>query len=399
MNSARFNASPLDKLHARSVPPVSNVDCSIQVGIGAETARRTYKRRLAFTPSFVHGSTCRTCLRCIFGIDFDQIHGLVEQHRFNLMPSDIENSAVEPTFLSNAFPRFFDSSRSRSRHVLRSQSLDYDSSEMAAYIGCGFMRPMLPHTGLFCLDGRYTSLSLRPTSRAPVTPGGNPLRMPGFLFKIRHLARQMVGRPIGKHNGNSNATIYPDDTARIGNFSVDLAPNGNGPTKSGFADRGFGEFTDRSSCPTEFYPPNRGKANHSPSFVQSGNLNFSTGKRESVVNSFFLWLWVSTETFKKSLVGIVKIFQGELFRRLADISDKIKLSTQCGQFSRLRDIVEIIPRSLLIISPMLFPLLKGEVPDKAADARVLSKLLRLFWRWPQCVGKTSVHHIKLCAIF
>ncbi len=55
--------------HRRRVP-TQDVDCSIMVGMGAEAARATVERRLAFT---VHGSAGRAGLRGVAGIDLTQV--------------------------------------------------------------------------------------------------------------------------------------------------------------------------------------------------------------------------------------------------------------------------------------------------------------------------------------
>jgi hypothetical protein len=80
--------------HRRRVP-TQDVDRSIMVSIGAETAFATVERRLAFAALSVHGSAGRAGLRRVARIDLAKVSApffkLVGQHGLKPMPALIED--------------------------------------------------------------------------------------------------------------------------------------------------------------------------------------------------------------------------------------------------------------------------------------------------------------------
>ncbi len=73
-HSYRFNGEPVPFLHDhRRRVPTQDVDRSIVVGMGVETARATVERRLAFAALPVYGSASRTGLRGVARINLAKV--------------------------------------------------------------------------------------------------------------------------------------------------------------------------------------------------------------------------------------------------------------------------------------------------------------------------------------
>ncbi|GCD54110.1 hypothetical protein NBRC3188_2807 [Acetobacter pasteurianus NBRC 3188] len=131
---------------------MKDIEGGIVIGIGVEAACRADEGRLVFATSTVHGSAARTRLRGKTGIDLHDLMRLVKQHRLDLVPAHVENSAVESALLSDVLAGVLQSPGGTGGHVPGSQALDNHSSVVSADGSCRLVRPVLTDTGSFCLE-------------------------------------------------------------------------------------------------------------------------------------------------------------------------------------------------------------------------------------------------------
>lgn len=127
MDSTRFIGPITGSLHARSVPPVENVDSRIPIGVVDMPARGTHKGCLVLAAPFVYGSTDRACLGTKSGINLNQVSAFIGKHLFNLEPPNIQDDPVKSAFLSNVLTWGFNRSLRTLCHILGSKALDNNS--------------------------------------------------------------------------------------------------------------------------------------------------------------------------------------------------------------------------------------------------------------------------------
>ncbi len=387
------------RLHERSVSPLKYIRSSVLVGIRAETAGGTDEARLAFSTSTVQGSAARTSLRSVSRIDFHDPEGFVEQHRLDLMPSNVQNSPVQAALLSDVLAGFGNRAARGFRHVLSAQTLNHDGSEFPGNLGCRFMRPMLADAGAFGAEGGNAALCLAVTVGPALSPTGDALSLTDAPVHQRDGFGQMVARSIGQHQRNCNAPVYADCAANVLNIPVDFAANGNLPAKGGSRDGGLCHLAFNVAGHTKFDPPNLRQANAPPPMVQAFNQDLAPVEGKGVVDALLLWLRESAKSFESAAVGVIQSFEDVLLSGLAALSDKVNLGPKRGQFPRLRHVVQVIASPRLIVSPVIAALLKSKVPHQAANPRDLTKLFSLFRRRAQREGEASENHINLYCTF
>ena len=395
MDSSRFIGPTTGRLHARSVPPVENVDRRISVGVVSVPARGTDEGRLVLAASAIHGPAGRAGLRRVGRVNLNKTGDLVGKHRFDLVPSDVQDCAVQAALLSDISTWSVNCSFSGAGHVLGAQPFDHNAAVTGRNVAGSDVRPMLPGSGLPGLDSGNAALCLRPTNGTAFAAGCDTLRLPGGTLMPGNLCRKFVGGAIREHKRDGDATVNPNGDAVVCGFGVNQAANADLPAENGSGD---GCFTDTSFYGTRqsvAKPSDLWQPNPAPTAVNLFNSDLSAGKREGVMHTLLLRLRVSAKPLPRTAVCFVKSLQGALLGRDVHSPDKVKLGSQGGQFARLCDIVEIVARVFLVAPPMVVALLKGKVPDQTAHTSELRHQRHLIGSWAQLVCETTVFHFKI----
>jgi len=375
------------------------VNSSIVIGIVSETAGSTDEGRLVFTAQAVKVSAGRAGLRRVGGIDFHDPKCFVEKHRFDLVPSDVEDSAIETAFLSNVLAGLLNRSACGFCHVLCTEALDNDRAVTPGNLCGRLVRPMLADAGLSGLEGGNPTKGLGVPHRAALTPTGNALGFADAPFQQSDSVWKPVCRSIGKHQRDSNASIYADCAANVLNVSINLAPDGNLPTESGSANGDLGHPAFEIAGHAELDPTDLRQPNATPAMVYALNQDFTPIEGKGIIDALLLWLGKSSKALECTPVGIVQRLQSVLLSRLAAIADKVYFGPKCRQFPRLSDVIQIVASPSLVVPPVIATLFKRKVPYQPTNTRDMTKLFSLTRRRSQCECETSKNHIKLYRMF
>ena len=375
------------------------VNSSVVIGIVAETAGSTDEGRLVFTAPTVNGSAGRACLRRVGWIDFNDPKCFVEKHRFDLVPSDVEDSAIETAFLSNVLAGLRNRSACGFCHALCTEALDYHCTVAPRNLGGRLVRPMLADAGLSGLEDGNPTKGLGVPNGPALTPTGNALGFADAPFQQSDSVWKPVCRSIGKHQRDRNASINADRAANVLNISINLAPDGNLPTERGSANGDLGHLAFYIAGHAKPDPTDLRQPNAAPSMVYALNRDLAPVKGKGIVDALLLWLGEPAKSLEGTPVGIIQRLQGVLLSRLAALADKVYFGPKCRQFPRLSNVIQIVAGPGLVVPPVIAALFKRKVPDQSANTRDLTKLFSLIRCRSQCKCETSKNHIKLYRTF
>lgn len=370
----------------RSAPTVEKILSRVQVGVLSMSAGGTDKGRLVLAASAVHCAAARAGLRGIGWVNFLETRGFVSQHRFNLIPADIQNGAVQPTLLGNAFQL------GPFGHVLGSQTLDNDTATAAGDVSRDAMRPVFADTRLLGLHLGRALDSLAVTVRSPLTAGRDALKVFVLLVQSRNAFGQRVAGAITEHQRNGDATVNADSATYVFDVTVDQTPDADLPSKVG---AGHGCFTNAAINRTgaaELDPTDLGQLDAGPFGVQLLNADIAPHEAESVTDTGFLELWKTTLASEEPTESRIQIFHGALLTFLADRLDEIKIGAQVFKLTGLGHIVQVVTSRPLIFPPVIDALIQTDVPDKAAHASKFQHRLMLFTRGFQSVCEAAKNH-------
>jgi len=373
----------------RSVPTVKNIDRGVQVRVLSEPAGDADEGRLVLAASAVHCATARAGLRGIGGIDLLEVERLIGQHRFDLMPAGIQDGAVQPALLGDAF-------KLRPLcHVLCAQPFDNDGAIGPRNIGCGSVRPILANAGLLGFDFGRTLNCLAMAVAATLTTGRDTLETLVLRVQTSNAFGQSVAGAVAQHQRNCNATVNANSTTDIERLTVNRATDADLPAQWRASDGDFTNAALNGACVAELNPTDLRQADAGPLGVQLLNADLAPGETEAVSGARFLKLGEAALTFEEATKGRVEVFHGSLLRGLGHGSDKIELGSKVFKLSRLRDVVEVVARRTLVLPPVIDALIKAQIPDKAAHTGKFQHRLMLFTRGFQSVCEAAKNHIKL----
>lgn len=117
-DSSRLITCPMARHHARSVPPVENVDRCVAVAIVPVPARSADEDSLAFAAPSVHGPAGRAGLGSVRRVELHEPRRLAGRYGLDPVPTDVQDCAVQSVHPGNVPARFIDRASCRSRHVL-----------------------------------------------------------------------------------------------------------------------------------------------------------------------------------------------------------------------------------------------------------------------------------------
>lgn len=387
---------PFLHAHRRRVP-TQYVDRSIMVGMGAEAAMATEKDRLAFAVLPVHGSAFRAGLRGVGGIDSHESPAprfeLVGKDGLEAEPALIENAAIEPGLLPHHAARFFHRASRRGGHVLDAQVFEDHGSEAPAQIERRLVLPVAADASAFGREPRCA------TDR-----GKSPLR--AFL-SARHNALCATTAPLdGFQRGGDGQMLAGGERQRIGDAAIDADARAD-IGRSGmldFAGEAYvpakhierdGDVPDRASQGArvaELYPADLRQAHGGPFGVEALRLNLAPLKAEGVVDALATGRRKTRAAGEEIGERSVEIAQRLLLTSLGNGGNPIKLGAQSGQFTALRDVIELSAGLTLVMSPPVPALFEREIVDEAANARELPEQRSLSRRWIELVSEPAKDH-------
>ena len=339
---------------------MKNIDCSVVIGISREAAHRTDEGRLVFATSTVHGSAARTRLRGKTGIDLHDLMRLVKQHRLDLVPAHVENSAVESALLSDVLARVLHSPGGTGGHVPGAQSLDNRSSVVSADGGCRLVRPVLADTGGLCLECCNALASKGVTVRPPLATCKDALCLTCPSLDDVEPFRQHVGRAVRKHERHGNTPVNANRAVCSEALNVTvLTPDADLPAERRKTDGGFRYLSGQVARHAELDPAYLRQTDMAPAVVQSLNGDLASVEGEGIVHAFLLRLRIAAKALEEAAVGVVQRLEGVLLAGLADRADKVCLAAEKRQFPRLCHVVQVVAGSGLIVPPVIAALLKG----------------------------------------
>lgn len=374
----RFDARPLARLYARSVPPAEDYDRSIAVGIVSVPACGADEGRLVLAASSVRGSTGAAGLRRISWVNFYQFSSLISEHGLYLMPSDIEDGAIETAFLCDVASGRVDGTDSACGHVLSTKSFHDHNSVATADVRSSNMRPMLANASLPSAEFGNAAISLGVAFRPPLAATGDALRLADAPTDNINRERQCVSRTVRKHQWDSHTTV---DTDHAGNFlSVigHLAANADLPSECSTSDSGFSDIATQRSCVAKFNPTNLRQLHTRPATIDLLNAYRAPNERESVVYALPFELRIAAETLPRSAKRFVQSLKNALLRLLRNGANKVHLGAELRQLTCLRHVIEIVSGLGLEIAPMVQTLVQCEVPHQSTNARKLVEQNDLF---------------------
>lgn len=386
---------PFLHAHRRRVP-AQDIDRSVVVGMGAETAMLTDKGRLAFAALPVHGPAIRTGLRGIGGIDLAQVSAalfeLVGKDGLEAEPTLVENAPVQSGLLPDHAARIVDGSFCGSGHILDAQVFKHDSSEALRDIQRGLVLPVTANAGAPSREFGGSAQCLGATDRSALATRCNSLC--GTMASFDGFKRARHGQPlaIGQRQRVRNAAINADGWADVGRNNVlNLAGKRYVPTQS--VQRHGGVLADTAHGPriAEFHPADLWKAHGGISGVELFDFDFAALKAKAVVDVLAARCWIFSATGEEIAIRLVEIAQRLLLAGLRHGGDPIVLRSQHRQFTSLRHIVQLLPGPAQILPPEIAALLKREIVDQSTRASELPEQDFLFSIRSQLVSKTAKH--------
>lgn len=376
--------------HRRRVPTQDH-DRSVAVGVVPVPTRGTAELRLVLSRSAVHGPAGRAGLGRKGRVHLHETMRLVEQHRLDLVPADVQDGAVQSALLCNVPARLRDGAGGRGRHVLRAQPLDHDCSVATGNLRRGLVRPVLADAGLLGPQGGNPALCLGVTNGATLPPGSDALRLADAPVQVGHAGGQAVAGAVREHQGDGHAPVDADSAARVGNISVDQATDGHLPAQGGAADRRLSDRSYQRARQAQLHPADLGQADTPPAAVDLLEGNLAPSVAESVVDALLLRLRIAALGFPRAAIGFIQRLQRALQGRDVNRAHKIDLGPKRGQFAGLRHVVQIVARADLVVPPMVAPLFQRDVPHKATDPGEPGEGIRLLCCRIEPVGETAIH--------
>lgn len=363
--------------HSRRASP-EYVDCSVVVGIGAESACHTDEVGLALATSFVHGSAGRTGLRCVGGIDLYErpaaLLQLVAEQDGKGAPALRQDRSVQAALATTA-----------RRHVRYFQILEHDSPKTFSYRIRGSMLPVAPDTSHLRRQHAQLCLLLAASDRASLAAGQlaprsfYPMLNGTHGWQLEHLSVRQ-GQRLG------DAPIYTNCRVVIcWRLVIHRAGKADMPAiRVSYNCCPFSLAMDRPGA-SKLHPSNLWKPNGTPSAIDRSYGNMMPRYPEAIIIAFPARFRVASSTSKEAGKGIVQISQGLMQTVSGNSADPFNFCSQGGHFPPLADKVEALA------SAERPALLKSQVVNKARDASELRHQLSLFWRRIEAKLEGAVH--------
>lgn len=385
--------------HRRRVP-AQNVDRSIVVCMRVVTAMATKEYRLAFATSFVYSPTFGASRRSMSWVYLNQspsmLLKLVRKDALKNSPSLIKNGAVEPGLLPNISPWIRNGSLSAGCHICDRQVLQHDSAEPAHNVGADYMGPMQTYSGGAGLQRSTTPHSFGVTARTFLPATDSSLRSTFTTRNTSQTRRRANAFSSRKGKGVHYAPINPNTRQ-----AVRLYPEVHFACKADMPNAGIKANCHRPNigqclpCVPKLYPSNFWKAHGGPLFIQAPYRNLSASDSETVIRSFLTWGRKPGSAREESGERLIQVPKRLQFASMRHGGDPVALRPKCGQFGRLRKVIQMSSSFTPEVQPPVTPLLKGNVVHKAHHACELPELRFLLGSRVKPVSVCAVGHNRI----
>lgn len=397
-DASRFCGPATRNLHARGVSSVQYYDRSVAVGIVRMPTGSAGKVRLALATLPVDCPAGRAGLRRISWVDLCEASGFVKQHRFDLVPASVQYNSVQSSLLRDVVAGSINGSLGGTRHIFRSKPLQNYAAIIPANLSSGFVRPMFANAGHLSRKPSNPKNRFMPTGRAALTPRSNAMGLFCLVFNRIEVRGQPISGSVRQHYRNAHPAIYANCEAVVLQRGFLFTANTDLPSYGRERNSGFTYGADHISREAQLYPTNFWESYATPFAIESFNSDFSPGKREALIFSLLFGLRETRVSFPCTLKSIFKGFKHSLLRGAWHRANKIEFRADSGQFSALRNIIEIISGSILEPAPMLAALFKRQIPNQTAHTSKLRENSDLLSGRLKHVCVAEKSHIKLIAL-
>lgn len=378
---SRFNGSVTGCLHERRASPL-DIDGSIVIGVERETTVPTSEAGLALSACFVDGSTFRTGLRCVGGINLNQrpaaLLQFVGQDALKRAPSLFKNASIEAAL-----------SFAGSRHVDDAKVLQRDRAEPLRYVESDLVPPVGSATGNLGGDPAKPPLLLPVTDRSSDAARENALRSCFPALQVREVRR---GQKLsgGQRERVSNASIDANARECAGRgFVLNGGGKAHEPPKSCSAEGGALNFAPHFSSVAQFDPAKVRDANLCPAAVNWPNANIVKLAPKAVVDAPLARAWVSALLGEKGGKSLIEIAQGAGERAARNRSYPFYATAELGHFPRLRETIDA--SSTATKHPSLF---ERKIIHKAGRADDLVQAIGLLFGRIKTVLERALNHVS-----
>jgi hypothetical protein len=360
-------------------PSGGDVACSVDVGVAPSgIAGLALEDRLALAVSGRDVPTCGALLRRVRSRDLlDPAQSLVLQTCDELAPAASTDRAVEPTFLSDAYPRLLDGAARRPGHRPHVELLDSDYVEPPREVRGGFLDPILtpiPLAGLQFRDRPFRPLPAVRTAlgaREQLLQHLQPLRL--TPSKTRDM-QQFAGRQRSRHSHaavNAQRAAVARTADRVGDVSERDMPLASAITGNPI---GLDTLWYRSRQ-AESHPPDLGHPDPPEAAVQPLDV---IGSQPDLAKSFvhmgFTPCRTAVRAAKEVLHGLREIPQRLLLHRLAPSTKPRILGARLRQLRGLLQVAGSLAARLPI--PLLLHRQIPHIPRIPAVRQQCRLLLR-----------------------
>lgn len=354
----------------RCVPPPFDIHRSIDVGVVGMATRDASEARLALAAPCINNTArgaglAREPSRDSHDLTAPFLH-LVGQDRCELVPTCVQDHAVETSFLAHVPTGLGDGAARRGSHLTCLQIFENSHAAASRYVESGPVVEVSPNASLSGLEPGDTSLCSLPTLRPSLATGHDPLCFPLGRFDQPKTPRQCQ-HFAGREGERCHYTPIDADNPRTrrGRLAFNLAREGDVPAGGIKADGRILQSTPHRSSVSKLYPAYFRQANGGPLRVQASCFDLTAWKAEGVIDASLSWARIACPSREEALERPVQVAKCLLLAGNVYGSDPIEFASQPSKVCGLQDIANAV------LSAPSRSLLKCEIVDKTAHAREL----------------------------
>lgn len=388
MISLRFSGSVTGTLRARRASAV-DIDRCIHVCMSRETTVPAGVASLALAASLVDGSTVRTFLGRVGGIDLHErpaaLFQLVTERCFKRAPALLQYPSVQAVLSAPACG-----------HVDDLQILDTDQAEAIGNASRNLVPPIGADAGDLCGQRRDVPTLLAVTVGSPNAAGEDALRS---LLPPLKLGRAGDGKKFASREGQGVRDPAINANARqvVGRrLMFDFAGQADVPAKR------IAVESSRDNAATPFAghahldEANLRHSDKRPLGINRDEPDFAAFVLESAVRSGRSE-GGKPSTSEEGGIGRVKLDKSLRQWRGMNLRKPFALSPQLRHFTTLRGVVEI-DSARLGLPPEIAPLFQGQIVDEPHRTSRLSHGPSLLRRRVKAVSEAPVNHALFYAV-
>lgn len=391
---SRFIRRATATVHDRQTLP-EDILRSVDVRVFRVAATRADETRLALTASFVDCATRGTGLRCVSGVDFNKrpttLFQFVGKHRFNTVPTDVQNGPVESALLGNA------SSPSAPRHVASFQIFDHDRSIVARDFSCCFMLPVTTNARGLGLQARHNLALLSVSLRPSLAARENALRLASLTVNFGQVSGAVFSA-IRCGYRKRDTTVNTNSRQRTFRRFVFAANTNAGEPLAALQDYSHTtHLAYQIASVAILHPPHFRHFDLRPFAVETLNSGFSGLDLKALIQARFSELRKAAAP-KEVREAFVQIGKRRMLEAGRCCSNPIDFRAKLRQLPPLRNSIQRLAGGAPVLSPKVAALLKREIVNEAHTTCEFRQNGGLFSRGIEPVF-LSAKHFTLLADF